>query len=397
MTPAARIEAAIELLDAIIEATRNSGPPADRLIRDYFKTRRYAGSKDRRAVRDLTYNALRLCGPVPESGRAAMLLAAQEDEAIAQGFDGSTHGPAPIKADEEAAIAGLAPRWLEDALAASDITGPRADALRERAPLDVRVNALKASRAELVLPEAGEKLAALQGLRFPTGTPVESWQAFSEGLIEVQDHGSQLVCEAVPAKPGETLIDLCAGAGGKSLSLASRFKNELAIIACDTDKRRLGNLAPRAERAGAQIKETVLLDPGRELEGLAAYKGAADHVLVDAPCSGTGTLRRNPETRWRLDPSALTKLTVLQDRLLDIAASLIIPQGTITYVTCSLLDEEGPERIAAFLKRHEGWRALPVSFGDAGTLGEARGEGLRLDPYRCGTDGFFVAILTPSC
>ena len=389
MTPAARVQAAIELLDQIIAAARAKGAPADRIIADYFRARRYAGSKDRRAVRDLVYRAIRLCGPVPVSGRAAMLTVASQDEAIAALFDGSSHGPAPRIADEAAASTGLAPKWLAAALRASGLGGREIAALLDRAPLDVRVNALKADRAGINLPEAGEALVSNQGLRFATGTPVETWQAYADGLIEVQDLGSQLIVEALPVTPGDTIVDLCAGGGGKTLALAARFGNAASLVAADTDKRRLGNLAPRAARAGAAVDHTVLLDPGREMQALAPWAGKADHVLVDAPCSGSGTWRRSPEGRWRLDPPELARLNQLQDHVLDLAAQLTRPGGTIAFVTCSVLDAEGPDRIAAFLARYPGWRAEPLAL----PLGRERGGGTRLDPLHDGTDGFFVACL----
>lgn len=389
MIPAARVQAAIELLDQIILAAETKGAPADRLIREYFKTRRYAGSKDRRAVRELVYRAVRLCGPVPPSGRAAMLALANEDETLKPLFDGSAHGPGAIVKGDPVAKTGIAQQWLAEELARAGIKGEVAEALLGRAPLDVRVNALKADRATLELPEQGEELASAQGLRFEFGTQVEQWNEYRDGLIEIQDHGSQLVCEAVPAKPGDTVIDLCAGAGGKTLSLAARFGNAINLVAADTDKRRLGNLAPRAARAGAQIEHTVLLNPMHEMEALGEWEASADHVLVDAPCSGTGTWRRNPESRWRLNPRELVKLTQLQDHVLDTAANLVKSGGTITFITCSLLDDEGTDRIAAFLGRHEGWSAKRPELA----LGIAHGEGMRLDPFRDGTDGFFVAIL----
>lgn len=314
MTPAARVQAAIELLDAVIAAAKGEGAPADRLIAEYFKARRYAGSKDRRAVRELVFGAIRACGPVPANGRAAILRLAEQDGSLAQLFDGSAHGPAPVASNEHAAEGGIAPQWLEDCLEASGVTGDEAGALLYRAPLDLRVNALKADRAELDLPEEGEHLASPQGLRFPAGTAVEQWQAYADGLIEIQDLGSQLACEAVGAMPGETVVDLCAGAGGKTLALAAAMQNAGTLIAADTDKRRLGNLAPRAARAGAGMIETRLLDPGKELDALPDLYGKADAVLVDAPCSGTGTWRRNPEARWRLTPQRLAALQQTQAR-----------------------------------------------------------------------------------
>ncbi len=389
MTPSARVQAAIDLLDQIIASARAKGAPADRIIADYFRARRYAGSKDRRAVRDLVYRAIRLCGPVPASGRAAMLAVAGMDVNVASLFDGSPHGPAPRAEGEEAASTGLAPKWLAAVLRASGLGGREIAALLDRAPLDLRVNALKADRAGLDLPQAGEPLASAQGLRFPSGTPVETWEAYAQGLVEIQDLGSQLIVEALPASPGDTIIDLCAGGGGKTLALAARLGNAASLVAADTDKRRLGNLAPRAARAGAAVDHTVLLDPGREMAALAPFKGKADHVLVDAPCSGSGTWRRSPEGRWRIDPAELARLNHLQDHVLGLAAQLVRPGGTIAFVTCSVLDSEGADRIAAFMERHPGWRSEPLAL----PLGRARGAGLRLDPLHDGTDGFFVAAL----
>lgn len=389
MTPAARIQAAIELLDTVIASARAKGAPADRIIADYFRARRYAGSKDRRAVRDLVYRAIRLCGPVPASGRAAMLAVAAQDEAVRALFDGSPHGPAPIGEGEEPANTGLAPKWLAAALRASDLGGREIAALLGRAPLDIRVNALKADRAAIALPEAGEALPSAQGLRFASGTPVEQWEAYTEGLIEVQDCGSQLIVEVLPVGPGDTVIDLCAGGGGKTLALAARLGNAASLVAADTDKRRLGNLAPRAARAGAAVDHTVLLDPGREMQALGPWAGKADHVLVDAPCSGSGTWRRSPEARWRLDKGELGRLNQLQDHVLDLAAQLTRPGGSIAFVTCSVLDAEGPDRITAFLARHPGWRSEALTL----PLGRPRGAGIRLDPLHDGTDGFFIACL----
>ena len=393
MTPAARVQAAIELLDQIIEGARKKGSPADRLISAYFKTRRYAGSKDRRAVRDLVYRAIRLCGEVPYDGRSAMLAVATQDNTLVPLFDGSEHGPTKLGAGEMAAFIGTAPDWLMEKLKASGVTGKEAESLLGRAALDVRVNALKASRDGLELPEVGEALSAPNALRFAQGTQVEQWREYRDGLIEIQDHASQWLCESFEANLGETIVDLCAGAGGKTLALAAKFGNSVGLIACDTDKRRLGNLAPRAARAGAQVDHTVLLNPGREREALAPWIGKADRVLVDAPCSGSGTWRRQPEGRWRLDPSELKRLTKLQDHVLDIGADLIRPGGTMTFVTCSVLDDEGQTRVEGFLQRHKGWSAQAPAM----PLGRERGPGMRITPFHDGTDGFFVAKLVYEC
>ena len=389
MTPAARIAAAIEVLDAVIGAARGQGAPADRLLGEWLRQRRFAGSKDRRAIRELVYQAIRACGPVPVSGRAAMLRLAQQQPDLAALFDGSTYGPAPIVAGEPVAAGGVAPDWLAARLAADGIEGAEADALLERAPLDVRVNALKATRATVDLPLAGEVLPAPQGLRLPAGTPVEQWDAYARGLIEVQDGGSQLVCEAVAAQAGETVIDLCAGAGGKTLALAAAMNNGGTLVAADTDRARLSRLAPRAERAGAKVDHVVLLNPGQELAALQPWVGVADAVLVDAPCSGTGTWRRNPEARWRLSPAELDRLAALQARLLVLAAQLVKPGGRLVYVTCSLLDQEGADQVTAFLAGNADWSVQAVEL----PCGTTRGAGLRLTPQTDGTDGFFVARL----
>jgi 16S rRNA (cytosine967-C5)-methyltransferase len=393
VTPAARVQSAIELLDMIVTAARSKGPPADRILAEWFRGNRFAGSKDRRTIRELVYHAIRACGPLPPSGRAAILLLAERDPALLSLFDGSAYGPAPVEPGEPVAQPGSAPPWLVERLAASGIAGPEADALQGRAPLDLRVNSLKADRATIELPLAGEVLPSAQGLRLPFGVPVEQWDAYRDGLVEVQDCGSQLACAAVGARPGESVIDLCAGAGGKTLALAAAMANAGTLIAADTDRGRLSRLPPRAERAGALIAETVLLDPGRELEGLAKWRQSADAVLVDAPCSGSGTWRRNPEARWRLTPGDLTRFTNIQARLLEIASELLAPGGRLIYVVCSLFDDEGPDQVARFLAAHPDWRADPPEL----PLGTPRGTGVRLTPFHDGTDGFFIARLEKAC
>lgn len=393
MTPAARVQAAIEVLDLVIAAARGNGPPADRIIADWFRPRRFAGSGDRRAVRELAYAAIRACGEIPQSGRSALLLLAGRDPAIAASFDGSRHAPAPPAPGEPVAEPGIAPLWLQQALRASQLGDADLAALLERAPLDIRVNALKADRETIELPVAGEKTVAPQGLRYPSGTPVEQWDAARVGRIEVQDTGSQLVCVALDPRPGETVIDLCAGAGGKTLALAAMMDNRGTLVACDTDRARLSKLGPRAERAGAQVSETILLNPGREREALSAWSGRADAVLVDAPCSGTGTWRRNPEARWRITQPELTRLVRVQAHLLDTAADLVAQGGRIVYATCSVLDEEGEAQAAAFLARHPGWRAEPPVL----PAGEPRDHSVRLIPSRNGTDGFGIARLVRVC
>ena len=218
MTPAARVQTAIELLDRIIASAREKGPPADRILADWFKNNRFAGSKDRRAIRELVYGAVRVCGPVPSSGRAAMLRYADIEPAIGNLFDGSRYGPAILDETDRKAQGGVAPEWLMQKLDASNIAGRDAAALLDRAPLDLRVNTLKADKSSLILPISAEQTNAPYGLRIAAGTNVEQWDAYRDGQVEIQDTGSQLACLAIGAQPGETIVDLCAGGGGKTLA-----------------------------------------------------------------------------------------------------------------------------------------------------------------------------------
>jgi 16S rRNA (cytosine967-C5)-methyltransferase len=393
VTPAARVQAAIDLVDEIIAAARSGGAAADTLIVRYFKARRYAGSGDRRAVRDLVYAAIRRSGECPVSGRAALIGLADDRPQLAAAFDGSHHGPAPIEIGEPATARGVVPAWLEDRLAA---TVPPADrpALLGRAPLDLRVNRLKAARDD-VLAELGEAEAGYlspYSIRLSEGFAVEKHPLFLSGRIEVQDEGSQLVALATRVKPGDTAVDLCAGAGGKTLALAAMMDGRGRLIACDVD-RRLARLEPRAIRAGIGPVEMRLLDAGREAAGLADLAGQADTVLVDAPCSGTGTWRRNPEARWRLTPERLDRLIVLQDRVLGLGATLVRPGGRMTYAVCSVLADEGRDRVARFIEHHPDWAIADLPF----SAGRTDGTGRLLTPANDGTDGFFIASLIRPC
>jgi 16S rRNA (cytosine967-C5)-methyltransferase len=393
VTPPARVQAAIELLEAIIAAAREGGAAADGLIASYFKQRRYAGSTDRRAVRELVYRAIRRCGDIPPSGRAAMLGVAQEDEALAALFDGSAHGPVPVVAEEPIAAASIVPDWLLSRI--DPLIGYEEQAaLLTRAPLDLRVNRLKGTREEALalLPDAVPTPHAPLGLRLPEGSRVEESDAWANGLIEVQDEGSQLLALAGQAAPGELTIDLCAGAGGKTLALAADMKDGGRLVASDTDRGRLSRMAPRLQRAGVSIVEPRLLDPGREAAMLADLNGGADLVLVDAPCSGSGTWRRNPETRWRLTAARLARLLELQARLLDLAAPLLRPGGRLVYAVCSVLAQEGRSQAKAFTAR-SGLAVQPVAMA----AGRSAGSGRLLSPAHDGTDGFFVACWARPC
>lgn len=387
MTPSARVQAAIELLDAIIASARDGGPAADTLIARYFKERRYAGSRDRRAVRDHVYDAVRRVAERPANGRAAMVGLARERAELAALFDGSVHGPAPIADGEAGAPAGLVPGWIEPLLAAP----VERDALLGRAPVDLRVNRLK-SDPDKIAPfyPGGVRLAGLSdALRLPEGAPVEQSDPWKQGLVEVQDAGSQLISLACAAQPGMTVIDLCAGAGGKTLALAAAMAGKGMLIAADSIRSRLARLDPRAERAGATFIETLLLDQGHEAGALETLRGRADVVLVDAPCSGTGTWRRNPEARWRLTPARLDRLVMEQARILDFAAPLLAPGGTLVYAVCALTDREGRDQVQAFLDRHDGWTVETIETA----MGRSHGGGLLLTPGHDGTDGFYFARL----
>ncbi|MCS6985993.1 MAG: RsmB/NOP family class I SAM-dependent RNA methyltransferase [Sphingomonadaceae bacterium] len=388
MTPGARLQAAIEILDRVIAAARDGGAAADAIVRRELAARRYAGSHDRRAITEWVFRAIRHCAERPPSGRAALLaLIEAEEPALLAEFDGGPHAPTPPDPSEPRATSGRAPRWLirrlEATLGRQGAAAFLAASL-ERAPLDLRVHRLRAPDAGAVaaqLPFATEPVRGLPvrlpwALRAPSGSPVEATSAYREGLVEVQDAGSQAVVAWCAARPGERVVDLCAGAGGKTLALGVDMAGEGRLIACDVDRERLARLHPRAERAGVAV-ETRLLNPPREADALQDLEGRADLVLVDAPCSGTGTWRRAPELRWRLTPRRLAAFARLQDRLLDLGARLVRPGGRLVYAVCSVLADEGPARAAAFLSRHGGWRA---------------GERHLLDPARHGCDGFFVAI-----
>jgi 16S rRNA (cytosine967-C5)-methyltransferase len=394
MTPSARLQAAIDILDEVIAAARTGGAAADTLIARYFKTRRYAGSKDRRAVRELAYAAIRRAGEVPASGRAALIGLAGDQPELRALFNGAPHCPAPIGEDESGAAPGYVPGWLAEKLSRTLAPG-EVPALLDRAPLDLRVNRLKATREAVskLIPEAAPGPLSPDALRLPEGTNVEALPAFEQGLIEVQDEGSQLIALATRAGAGMTVVDLCAGAGGKTLALAAMMGGQGRLIACDVDRARLSRLAPRAERAGAGNIETRLLDGGRESAALADLAGQADVVLVDAPCSGSGTWRRNPEARWRLTPQRLERLTQLQASVLALAAALVKPGGRLVYAVCSLLEEEGAGQLAAFRARNPGWIVDPAPV----EAGRPSGDGLLLTPASDGTDGFFIAGLDRPC
>jgi 16S rRNA (cytosine967-C5)-methyltransferase len=391
MTPAARLQAAIEILDLVIESARNDGPPADALVTRYFKTRRYAGSKDRRAVRELAFRAIRRAAERPADGRSAILGLAKDDPALLEPF-GEPRGPEPVKTGEAASAAGTVPEWLVPELSPL-VTDDEWPALLERAPLDLRINGARTTREAMLgqFPDASPTPLSPWGLRLPPDRRIDDSEPYRDGLVEVQDEGSQLIALACAPQAGQRIVDLCAGAGGKSLAIAAAAPGA-TILATDANRMRLSKLPPRAERAGAAI-EARLLNPPRELEELDDWRGNADVVLVDAPCSGSGTWRRNPESRWRLTPERLDRLVAAQARLLDIAAEIVRPGGALVYAVCSILAREGPGQVKSFLGRRSDW-SVQDAVPDAG---RPDGSGRLLTPGHDGTDGFFIARLVKPC
>lgn len=394
MTPAARAQAAIELLDLIIEAADRSGPAADTLIRRYFAERRYAGSKDRRAIRSLVYCAIRRYGSSPQSGRAALVGLMQDEPELRTLFDGSPYGPAPLAENEIGAPATGLPDWLRarfaDCIGDADI-----DSLAARAPLDIRVNLHRMARETVVEGIDGARAGSHSpsAVRLPQGFAVERHTLWTGGFVDVQDEGSQCIADFCAASPGMTVIDLCAGAGGKTLALYDRMQGQGRLIACDTDRQRLSRFTPRAQRCNAIDIETRLLDPQREAEALDDLKEGADLVLVDAPCNGTGTWRRNPEARWRLTEARIAHYVALQRHLLNVAATLVKPGGFLVYAVCSLLADEGDKQIAGFLRNRSDFSK--VTSPNVTALESP--YGYILTPARHGTDGFFFARLHRPC
>ena len=315
-----------------------------------------------------------------------------DDEPALLDLFGEPRGPGPLGQDEGRAAAALLPQWLRSELS-PHVSEAEWPALLERAPLDLRVNVARASRDDLLGEFEGAIPTPLSpwGIRLPSGSRVDDHPAFGSGLVEVQDEGSQLIVLGCNPSRDDRILDLCAGAGGKSLALAAASP-KATILAADSNKTRLSRLTPRAERAGATI-ETRLLSPPKELDELADWREGADLVLVDAPCSGSGTWRRNPEGRWRLTPERLDRFAAIQERLLEIGAALVKPGGILVYAVCSILSREGAGQIDRFLQRRSSWisEETPIA------AGRLDGAGWLLTPGHDRTDGFFVARLRSPC
>ncbi|MBN9507976.1 MAG: RsmB/NOP family class I SAM-dependent RNA methyltransferase [Alphaproteobacteria bacterium] len=427
MTPSARLASAIELLAAIDLDPRK---PADAVANDFFRSRRFIGGADRRAVAERVWSALRArrrlawwLARVEAPVTPRLLLAASlvldevAVETVAKSFSGGKFGPAPLVPAEQRALRLLeghtlahpempeavaleVPDWLLIPLAArfGGALATELAALAEPAPLDLRVNLLKATREEAQASLAAEGVAAEPtpfspwGLRVSGRRPITAGRTFLEGLIEIQDEGSQLVVGLMDARPGERVADWCAGAGGKTLALAMMMGNAGHIAACDTSAPRLEGAVRRLRRAGVHNVERHALLPGDRWVKRRA--GGFDRVLVDAPCTGTGTWRRNPDARLRLSARDLAELLEKQARILAEAARLVRSGGRLVYATCSLLTEENEAQVQGFLAAHPEFAVLPLE--RAWTLPGAPpcpGPHLALTPHRHGTDGFFAAVL----
>jgi 16S rRNA (cytosine967-C5)-methyltransferase len=429
MTPAARLSAAIELIETI-EAQR---VPAAKALKEWGTAHRYAGSGDRAAISGLIWDVLRrrasstwiMDDDTPRARVLGMLKLERglDVDAVAALCDGGRFAPAPLTDGERAAltsrslenapapIAGDYPEWLDGYLAQvfGDDRVAEATAMASRAPLDLRVNTLKAKR-EKILPSLAHLGArptpwSPVGLRIELGADARSpgihaEADFIKGAIEVQDEGSQLAALLSAARPGEQVIDLCAGAGGKTLALAALMQGKGRLIATDRDKRQLAPIHERLSRAG--VHNADVRTPKGEGDTLGDIRASADLVLIDAPCTGTGTWRRNPDAKWRMRPGALEVRLKDQIEVLDRAAALVKPGGRIAYVTCSVLPPENGEQIRAFVARHPQFTVMAPSqtvtaLGDkahefaAATVQSP--EGLLMTPRRTGTDGFFVSVL----
>ena len=429
MTPAARLAAAIEVFDTIERERR----PASDALKSWGLAHRFAGSGDRAAIAGLVYDALRrrassafLMGA--ETSRAILLGMLKRErgldsDAIARLASGEKYAPEALRGDERerldaadmanapAHITGDYPEWLEPhfARAFGEARAEEGAALASRAPLDLRVNPLKAGRDMVAAMLADLKPEPTRwspwGLRIHLSADAKSpavhaEPAFLKGMVELQDEGSQLAALFSGAKPGEQVADLCAGAGGKTLALAAMMENKGQIFATDDDKRRLAPIHDRLKRSGARnVQVRTPKSVGGEIADLA---GRCDLVLIDAPCTGTGAWRRNPDAKWRMRPGALEQRQKEQAKILDRAVGLLKAGGRIAYVTCSVLDDENGAQVRAFLARYPAFSIQPpavvaTALGESALLftkaARLSDEGLLMTPRTTGTDGFFVSVL----
>jgi 16S rRNA (cytosine967-C5)-methyltransferase len=419
MRDGGRLAAAIEVLTEI--ETRHF--PVRMALKRWGESARYAGSKDRAFVSGLALDALRRKRSLgwimgDDSPRGVVLGVLAHDwgwsaERIGEAV-GEEHGPgalteaeverlaSPRSIDEApAAIAGDYADWLEPFLnrALGADRAAEMAALSQRAPVDLRLNLLKTdvARGAKAVAAIGAEPAGLLDAAFRIAAPqaadrtpsVEAVPAFSKGWFEVQDLGSQIAAATAGEIKGKQVLDFCAGGGGKTLALAAAMGNSGQIYAHDSDARRLADTIRRSQRAGVRNLQIRSPIEGEPLKGL---EGKLDLVFVDAPCTGSGTWRRHPDAKWRLSPDQLAKRQIEQDAVLADAADFVKVGGRLIYVTCSLLVEENEDRVTAFLERHPGFAAAPITLDGVQEHVTAQGH-LRLTPKSAGTDGFFAAVL----
>lgn len=433
MTPAARLSAAVELLDDIDAALARRGAAADVLIRRYFRKRRYAGSSDRSAITDLVYDVIRnraLYGwrlmsagcPVSNSYMALLSLRLKDggldpvlfDGPYAQQDPGSDYlerlDRAVLLDNPPLSVSLNVPDWLADRLEHrfGEQVLDEVGALSGRASVDLRVNSLKADRETVLkaLGDAGIKADPTPyspyGVRLEKPIPIKDLPGYSKGWFEIQGEASQIACLLSGASARTQVLDLCAGAGGKTLALGAMMENRGQIYAMDMDKKRLEALKMRADRAKLTNIQIHRLTSGEEKRAsqLRRFQNVMDLVVVDAPCSGSGTWRRNPELRWRLDEEDLAGFVEIQRRLLLEAMALAGPNGRIAYMTCSILEEENEGVIDYVLSRRDDWGLTDYhrKLDDAGLkdlpqTASSAPDMLLMTPARHGTDGFFLALL----
>lgn len=419
----AQIQTAIEVTDEI--GRRDT--PADRIMAGFFKTRRHVGSSDKAVIADVVYEVQRWRGlyvwmldekGFEETPRGLVLAhltrAGVNLDGLKEIFTGQYHAPAALNDDERKLVLRLkdvdparAPAWAryscqpwlvdefkrsfgEEAYAAELI------GMNVRAHTDIRVNTLKTTREAL---KAGLEATGLNptltphsplGLRFEGRKPLYMHDLFKAGHFEVQDEAAQLVAMLMSDKPGAWVVDFCAGGGGKTLALAALMKNKGRLEALDINAHRLEEVRPRLIRAGVHNCRTTLLKSEHD-NWIKRHTGQIETVLVDAPCSGSGTWRRNPDAKWRLTPSRLQELTEIQASILASAAHLVKPGGRMVYATCSLLKVENDDQIAAFLAKHPDFSLLPIE--EAWAASPFKGNSLQVTPAQHGCDGFYAAVL----
>lgn len=422
MTPAARLQAVIELVDGYLGTLEEGGPAADQMVRHYFSKRRYAGSKDRRAVREQFYAIMRQFGlfkwVCEQSGYAlggrslslAQLLGESSEE-LDTLFCGSKFAPEPLSEEEKqfvlAAQDALAmserpvwvehnvPDWLHERLVErfGDALPEQLAGLEERAPLDVRVNTTRRSvdKVESAFPGAKPTPFSPFGLRLHDEPNLQQHKLFRDGIVDIQDEGAQLAALACTVRPGMQVLDFCAGAGGKSLALAQLMDGKGQVFAYDQDPNRLSRLAPRAQRQ--KLRNIQLINSLEDIPNV------FDRVVLDVPCSGTGTWRRNPEQRWRLSSESVIQYVETQAQILVEGAKLVKPGGQLVYITCSVLPEEDEHQITSFLKTNgdyslANYEMLPgFSEINLPTSLSTLDGCLLMTPASHGTDGFFVAVM----